>query len=192
MKSITIAFAALMAAPAFAAGIDNSAASNSASGSASYSNVTIEGTTMPGVAPSTGAPSMSSGHPCAYTEFSFSLSIIGGGASAGGQTIDDACMLGQMGYTNPAVLMIAARNPDACRALLQTGHVSSCTINGRVETRAGVMAPAPTQERFAARGRSYLQDCTLNGNQPIVTVKRGANEAQQKAAVAECMAQLGY
>jgi hypothetical protein len=88
------------------------------------------GTTTLRSAPQVVAPSMSSGHPCAYAPVSVGVSVVGFGGAFGGQRIDDACLLAQMGYRAPSVSMIAARNPQACRALEATGHIPAGYCGG--------------------------------------------------------------
>jgi hypothetical protein len=147
--------------PAFAQSALNSASqatSQSQSQSASQSgNVYISepasrsirntGTSTIRSAPAIVAPSMSSGHPCAYAPVSLGLSVIGFGGAVGGQRIDDACLLAQMGYKAPSVSMIAARNPAACRALeanrmIQPGYCGGGYYRSSAQP---TYAPAPRQ-----------------------------------------------
>lgn len=130
-------------------------------------------------APSVSAPSMSSGHPCAFGGMSLGLSIVGGGASGGGNAnrIDDACMLGQLGYTTAAMAMIAARNPDARKALEQAGHI----------------APAPkasTSTRSSAPRSVAYTSCKFDDGAIRVGVRRGASDEVKARAVSECRAAL--
>jgi hypothetical protein len=81
---------------------------------------------------------MSSGHPCAWAPVSIGVSVVGFGGAFGGQRIDDACLLAQMGVPQAAVLMIAERNPSACRALMAVGRVRSC---GGQRTQTVAAAP---------------------------------------------------
>ncbi len=97
-------------------------------------------------APAVVAPSMSSGHPCAYAPVSLGLSVIGFGGAVGGQRIDDACLLAQMGYKPPALSMIAARNPAACRALEANRMIQPGYCGGYYRSSAQpTYAPAPRQ-----------------------------------------------
>jgi hypothetical protein len=75
------------------------------------------------------APSMGSGHPCLLPT-SVGIGIIGAGASFGTGQVDDACLLAQMGLTEAAAVMIAARNPAACRALMAAGQISAASSCG--------------------------------------------------------------
>lgn len=145
-------------------------------------------------APQVSAPSMSSGHPCAYTPASASLSIIGGGIGAGGQKIDDACLLGQLGERNASVQMIAARNPDACKALRAAGRISARSTCTSEETRAAKNAaqPAATSSRStkAATVASLpYSRCELTARGIEVRVARGGT---RETAVAACRSTLGY
>jgi hypothetical protein len=99
-------------------------------------------------APQVVAPSMSSGHPCAYAPVSVALSVIGFGGAIGGQVVDDACLLAQMGERPASVSMIAARNPRACRALEAVGRIQPGSCGGGYYGKAAVApvryAPRPT------------------------------------------------
>lgn len=94
-------------------------------------------------APQVVAPSMSSGHPCAWAPVSVALSVVGFGGAVGGQRIDDACLLAQMGVRDASISMIAARNPAACRALEAVGRIRAGSCGG---TRR---AAAPAQVAYA-------------------------------------------
>jgi hypothetical protein len=99
-------------------------------------------------APQVVAPSMSSGHPCAYAPLSVALSVIGFGGAIGGQVVDDACLLAQMGERPASVSMIAARNPRACRALEAVGRIAPGSCGGGYYCKQAVApvryAPRPT------------------------------------------------
>jgi hypothetical protein len=103
------------------------------------------GTTTIRSAPQVVPPGFSSGHPCAYAPLSVGISVIGFGGALGGQRIDDACLLAQMGVAPAAVLMIAARNPAACQALLAVGRVRSC--GGQRVASATYAAPTAAPAR---------------------------------------------
>jgi hypothetical protein len=89
-------------------------------------HISTSGTTTIRSAPQVVAPGFSSGHPCAWAPVSVGISVVGFGGAIGGQRIDDACLLAQMGVAPAAILMIAQRNPSACQALLAVGRVRSC------------------------------------------------------------------
>lgn len=93
-------------------------------------------------APQVVAPSMSSGHPCAYAPVSIGVSVVGFGGAFGGQRIDDACLLAQMQVRNAAIAMIAMRNRSACRALEATGNIPAGYCGGSRRTAAAAPAPA--------------------------------------------------
>lgn len=131
-------------------------------------------------APQVSAPSMSSGHPCAYTPASGGLSIIGAGISAGGQTVDDACLLAQMGDNASAMHMIAARNPAACRALVAQGRIprgSYCGSGGSDAPSASTKNVRPTVVGVTCGRRS---DGAI-----VVKIARNAN-VNRANAVAYC------
>jgi hypothetical protein len=86
---------------------------------------------------------MSSGHPCAFAPVSVGVSVVGFGGAFGGQRIDDACLLAQMGERPAAMVMIAARNPAACQALMAVGRIRSCGGRSATVAAAPVAAPAP-------------------------------------------------
>ncbi len=139
MKHILLALTAvftLASAPLLAqtaqAGAGASAGSNSASGAQSASVLYLDqrtgnGTATLKTAPPVSAPSMGSGHPCGLS-MSGGISIIGGGASAGSTYVDEACLLAQMGQGEAALIMIAKRDGDACRALRQVGRIASTSV----------------------------------------------------------------
>lgn len=102
------------------------------------------GTTTIRSAPQVVAPSMSSGHPCAYAPISVGVSVVGFGGAFGGQRIDDACLLAQMQVRNAAIAMIAMRNPAACRALESTGTIGAGSCGG--SRRVVYAAPVPTRQ----------------------------------------------
>jgi len=136
-------------------------------------------------APSVSAPSVSGGgHPCAYGGFSFGLSVIGGGGSGGGSgnNLDDACLLGQLGYRDAAMSMIAARNPEARKALAATGHVRIAPAAPAVSTRS---IPAQTVRV------SYTSCEMLDNGAARVGVQRGASDAVKATAVKQCQSALG-
>jgi hypothetical protein len=93
-------------------------------------------------APQVVAPSMSSGHPCAFAPVSVGVSVVGFGGAFGGQRIDDACLLAQMGVQDASISMIAARNPAACRALAAVGRIAPNACGGRRAAAAPVYRTA--------------------------------------------------
>jgi hypothetical protein len=117
------------------------------SGAAAQSNVTMTSpesvatratgdTTLRTVGQAT-APSFGSGHPCSLGA-SASVSIIGLGLAGGQATVDDACLLAQMGHTVAATAMIAARSPAACRALRLAGDIAASSNCGDTTTEQRV------------------------------------------------------
>lgn len=111
---------------AVATGGTATASAGSAYAGGSNSSVTINNPDDVTVrsAPDAFAPSFSSGHPCAYSPATFGASIIGGGASLGGQKIDQACMLAQLGEKNAALALMAAKDKDVYNALVAAGRIT--------------------------------------------------------------------
>lgn len=133
-------------------------------------------------APAVFAPGgFSSGHPCAYGGSSFGLSVIGGGGSVGGNgnKIDEACMLAQMGYNDAAMALVAARSPEAAKALDATGHIQlqAAPVASTRSTTRPVAAPSFTS-------------CKMDDGAIRVGVKRGASDAVKARAVSDCRAFL--
>jgi hypothetical protein len=98
---------------------------------------------------------------------SVGISVVGFGGAFGGQRIDDACLLAQMGVPQAAVLMIAERNPSACRALMAVGRVASCggrrtTVAAapvrytKKTTTAAATAPAPRYVKISSLPKGAL------------------------------------
>lgn len=118
-------------------------------------------------APGILAPSMSSGHPCGLGS-SVGISIIGGGGAGGNTRSDDACLLAQMGDTQAARIMIASRNPSACRALIASGQISAQSYCGRGRSHiapASASASVPaTSPRPAAATRTIPAGSVTCGN----------------------------
>lgn len=113
-------------------------------------------------APSLGGLALGGGHPCAYSQATAQVSIIGGGAGFGGMKVDSACMLMVMGATGDkaaykaAQLVIAGRDPGACRAMEQVGLVTGCDEPKR---GGGILGggrdwskPAATAETASSKG----------------------------------------
>lgn len=122
-------------------------------------------------APQVVAPSMSSGHPCAFAPVSVGVSVVGFGGAFGGQRIDDACLLAQMGIQDASIVMIAQRSPAACQALMATGRIRSCRGAG-VQRTAAVARPAP---RPAVR-RATLPAQVVTAPAPRVKMTQVANK----------------
>lgn len=131
--------------------------------------------------PQVTAPGFSSGHPCAYAPISFGVGIVGGGASAGGQRIDNACLLAQMGYKQEAMAMIAARDPAAMQALQATGQV----VRASTSTAASASSKAP------ARPTALLTKCEKDGNNVRIAYT-AAGRADKATAKASCLRSLGF
>ncbi len=131
--------------------------------------------TVPSVQP----PGFSSGHPCAYAPVSLGAGWVGAGASIGGQIIDDACLLAQMGYTREAMAMIAARNKSARSALQATGNVAATPSASSASTKS------------APKAASLYSKCALEGGK--IKIRYTATGRSNKAAAqANCKRALGY
>lgn len=129
---------------------------------------------VPGVTP----PGFSSGHPCAYAPVSIGVGVVGAGASVGGQIIDDACLLAQMGYTREAMAMIAARNKSARSALQATGQVASSPV-------------ASASSKATPRAPVLLSKCEKVGNEVRIGYT-AAGRKDKATAKASCLRSLGY
>ena len=202
MKTLLTSIAALALSAGFAVAQEASSQSGSASGvianiqgaagaantntftSPADTTVRYKGgyETVPGVV----APSFSSGHPCAYSPGSIGIAVLGAGASAGGQKIDDACLLGQMGHQQEALALIAARNPTACQALAATGKIAAESCGGNPD-RWNVRATGNTRVSTKAPTPVAYSKCEFDGA-IRVAVKRGAD---QSLAISQCRATLG-
>jgi hypothetical protein len=131
------------------------------------SHIKQSGTTTIRSAPQVVAPSMSSGHPCAWAPVSLGISVVGFGGALGGQKIDDACLLGQLGERAASVSMIAARNPSACRALAAVGRIPAGYCGGRQSAANPSARPAtPVQTQYVKvsslkKGQLYRKNGVL-------------------------------
>jgi hypothetical protein len=136
------------------------------------------------------APGFSSGHPCGYAPLSVGAGIVGYGLSAGGQQIDDACLLAQMGYTQEAMMMIAARSAVGCEALRTTGKIAaSSDCSGRDGFRKDRGTTTVATKSPVARPDLVFTKCELDANGAVrLGVKRGADKA---LAISQCKATLG-
>lgn len=132
--------------------------------------------------PQVSAPGFSSGHPCAYAPISFGVGIVGGGASAGGQRIDNACLLAQMGYKREAMAMIAARDPAAMQALQATGQVQRSSASAQ---------PASASTKAPARPPALLSKCEKDGANVRIAYT-SAGRQNKAAAKAACLQSLGF
>ena len=200
VTSIIVAMAAMVAVPAFADSTSVSETTtevetSSQSGAISYGGgVNIEGSRAPTDttirnAPQVSAPGMSSGHPCAYAPLSGGLSIIGGGASLGGQKVDDACLLAQMGEKSAAISMIAARNPSACSALRANGVIAASSDCG--DGRRGVSrseTPPSRPSGVSSRGQAFVRCERQSSGRIVVTIPTGGDKT---LASQQCKAALG-
>lgn len=134
----------------------------------STQRIVNSGTTTIRSAPQVVAPSMSSGHPCAFAPVSVGVSVIGFGGAFGGQRIDDACLLAQMGVKNASISMIAARNPQACRALAANGVISPNACGGSRQAAAPVAYAAP-----APKAKTYSMTQTKGKTVAYSSLKKG-------------------
>lgn len=182
--AILAAFGVCLASPLAAQQINSGAQSGSAS--TAYSGIVqnSHGSREQALrtAPAVVAPGMSSGHPCAYAPASASLSVLGGGASAGGQVIDDACLLGQMGEKEAALGMIAARNSSACQQLRRAGRIGANSLCTDEEKRA-----AQKQARVSTRGTPPIVcEKGMRGGKPVMLARYKPGLATPEEAAAYC------
>lgn len=131
-------------------------------------------------APSLGGLALGGGHPCAYSPATAQISIIGGGAGIGGSKVDSACMLMVMGAAGDkkaykaAQLMLAARDPAACRAMEAAGIVS---CGDKAE-------PKTTKAAKNVDGGK----CVLTGRKLVFRVSSGGD---RDAELSACKARYG-
>lgn len=194
---------ATTASPVFSQ--ESTATSNASSGSSSGSIAAVQqtynqdGTTRMETTPNgVVGPGFSSGHPCAYAPISFGIAVIGSGLSAGGQTVDEACLLAQMGYRDAAMYMIAARSASACRALEAMGEV--VCANSREAAAASsrstaparpASAPAPAAATAAPQGDDQIAryvSCSRNDEGQLVARVRRMGNVSDADASAYCLA----
>lgn len=124
-------------------------------------------------APAVQPPSMGSGHPCGLGT-SIGLSIIGGGAGGGTTKVDEACLLAQMGQGEAALIMIAQRDENACKALRQVGRIAADSVCGAEEKRAlATRQKAPPPNKVSNVGE-YIK-CSRNKEGTLVAKHVKAN-----------------
>jgi hypothetical protein len=134
-------------------------------------------------APSLGGLALGGGHPCAYSPATAQISIIGGGAGIGGMKVDSACMLMVMGAAGDpkaykaAQLMLASRDPAACKAMEQAGLVDCVS---REERR---VAKTTTAASTKDGGK-----CQLSGKKLAFRVSSGGD---RDAELTACKARYG-
>lgn len=131
-------------------------------------------------APSLGGLALGGGHPCAYSPATAQISIVGGGAGIGGSKVDSACMLMVMGAAGDtkayraAQLMLAARDPAACRAMEAAGMVD---CGDKAE-------PKTTKAAKNVDGGK----CVLTGRKLVFRVSSGGD---RDAELSACKARYG-
>lgn len=138
--------------------------------------------------PQVSAPGFSSGHPCAYAPLSGGIGVVGGGASLGGQRIDDACLLAQMGFTREAMAMIAARNPAAMVALRAGGKIVSAP-KATASSKTSQSARAPSSS--GTLQRSPFTKCSYDPGSNKLTFKARAG-VDRGVALAACKTAAGF
>jgi hypothetical protein len=173
MKHLILALA-LLASPAMAdttsgASVDSNIAltshseNNFASG---YQSSTIK-TTGQATAPSFGGGS----HPCLAGK-SGGLGIIGGAASYGSTGPESVCMLAFLGQPQAALILLAEKDPQACRVLVSMGSLNS--------TCGGTIKQAAANPSIAT-----IATCSKVNGKRRVTLKAG-NKARAQEAVDYC------
>lgn len=138
-------------------------------------------------APSLGGLALGGGHPCAYSPATAQISIIGGGAGIGGSKVDSACMLMVMGAAGDpkaykaAQLMLAARDPAACKAMEAAGMVDCVTADERRLARSSLAASSKSGDGTGAK-------CQLTGKKLAF---RPTSAAARNAELVACKAKFG-
>jgi hypothetical protein len=210
MKSILILCAALaLSAPAFAQSSE-SEASAGASSNVEVGTVAAAGASINNYgqkagksnkvyaevssAPSLGGLALGGGHPCAYSPATAQISIIGGGAGIGGMKVDSACMLMVMGATGDkaaykaAQLVIAGRDPAACRAMETMGLVTGCPQKGnRLPSLRPDRSKADTTASTAGTNTGTGAKCELTGK---TLAFRPTSKAARDAELVACKARF--
>jgi hypothetical protein len=217
MKNIlaTIAVAALCAAPAYAQQARSVAGAQAISGSNAQSSsgaIAGGGTSSVNILPNPSAttsnnkvdtipsgvvgPGFGSGHPCAYSPVSIGVAVIGAGVSGGGQKVDEACLLAQMGYSQEAMYIIASRDRRACLALRSAGKIGPGSCGGSDKT--GVIGTGNTAQ---AAVRPAAVASTQEAGQPSGYTRcvrsdkgfriRYSGSTSKAVAQANCKAKLG-
>jgi hypothetical protein len=146
-------------------------------------------------APSLGGLALGGGHPCAYSPATAQISIIGGGAGVGGMKVDSACMLMVMGATGDkaaykaAQLVIAGRDPAACRAMETMGLVSGCPQKGnRLPSLRPDRSAADTTASTAGTNAGTGAKCQLTGKKLVF---QATSKAARNAELVACKAKFG-
>jgi hypothetical protein len=135
-------------------------------------------------APSLGGLALGGGHPCAYSPATAQISIIGGGAGIGGMKVDSACMLMVMGAAGDqkaykaAQLMLASRDPAACKAMEEAGLVNCITREDKKLAKTST----------AASSKGDGGKCQLSGKKLAFRVSSGGD---RDAELAACKARYG-
>jgi hypothetical protein len=151
-------------------------------------------------APSLGGLALGGGHPCAYSPATAQVSLIGGGAGIGGMKVDSACMLMVMGAAGDKAaykasqLVIAGRDPAACRAMEQVGLVTGCKEarggGGIIGGGRDWSKPAATAETASSKGTNtgWGAKCQLTGKKLAF---QPTSKAARSAELSACKARYG-
>ena len=100
-----------------------------------------------------------------------------------------------MGQGEAALIMIAQRDPDACKALRQVGRIGASSVCTPAEKRAA--RQTPSQRPVTTSSRSAAAPVMIGyskcergaGNIVKIRYKRGVDKAAVKA---QCLSVLGY
>lgn len=150
-------------------------------------------------APSLGGLAVGGGHPCAWTPGSAQISIIGGGLGGAQMQVDEACMLAVMAAASgsgqmqqAALMIIAGRDADACKAMYQTGLVADCVDKrGRSTVRAAAPTTVSTRSSVTPTAPKLWTKCQLEGNQ--IKIRYTSEGRKDKTGTAiKCQKALGY
>lgn len=169
------------------------------------SNVRNSGSTTARIesAPSLGGLALGGGHPCAFSKATGQISVIGGGAGFGGMQIDSACMLlinavaaGDERAYNAAMMMIAGRDPNACKAMYMAGMVADCVDKRGKSTVKAEAKPIAASSRNAAptpAAPKLWHSCRYDEakNQVMIRYTSAGRKDKTGTAIA-CQRSLGF
>ncbi len=111
-------------------------------------------TTRLEAAPSLGSLALGGGHPCAFSPVTAQISIIGGGAGAGGMRVDGNCMLmlmsaqGIPGSRQALIYGLAAKDRSTCVAMYKAKMVTDCkNSKGKSYVKTASTAPVKSSSK---------------------------------------------
>jgi len=161
-------------------------------------SVTYSGSYEVKNAPAIGVPSPIHSAPC-MVAVSGGFSVVGGGASFGGGTMDHECnvraeaaALAAVGGTKLAIAHLAS-DPSMCVTMRGQGVIAAnsvCTAKEKLAAaKAAQTVSTKSATRSVARPTGGYSKCEMSGNKVRIRYEHGANKALAKSA---CLASLGY